>query len=189
VVQIAAVTHEPSAFRYLKNPSEAVMLAALQGGDISIINDIQNPSDKVLEVIINLLNNASDNDLIELLNNQPRYVRYIDNLSVEVKDRIFIAAPHEVLHLLKSPPSEALLYVIESQSRMRVGNILAVLIKILNVIPSEQIQLAVVKKNGQAIKYVENPSEVVQLAAVYQDPQAILSIKNPTENVIKLYEG
>ena len=48
---------------------------------------------------------------------------------------------------------------------------------------AEQAQLAAVRKNGRAIKYIENPSESVQLAAVRQDGRAIKYIENPSESV------
>ena len=47
--------------------------------------------------------------------------------------------------------------------------------------PSEQLQLAAVRKNGYAIRYIKNPSEKVQLAAVQQDVEALEYIKNPSE--------
>jgi len=54
---------------------------------------------------------------------------------------------------------------------------------ILNQHPSEAIQLAAVKKDGLAIKYLKNPSEAIQLAAVQQDGLAIKYLKNPSEAV------
>jgi len=39
--------------------------------------------------------------------------------------------------------------------------------------PSEQVQLAAVQQNGNAIEYIDNPSEAVQLAAVQQNGNAI----------------
>ena len=49
--------------------------------------------------------------------------------------------------------------------------------------PTEAEQLAAVKKDGYAIKYIKNPSEQVQLAAVSQEAYAIDYIKNPSEQV------
>ena len=49
--------------------------------------------------------------------------------------------------------------------------------------PTEAKQLATVKKDGYAIKYIKNPSEQVQLAAVSQEAYAIDYIKNPSEQV------
>ena len=47
----------------------------------------------------------------------------------------------------------------------------------------ESEQLAAVKQNYYAIRYIENPSEKVQLAAVNQDGCAIKYIDNPTISV------
>ena len=49
--------------------------------------------------------------------------------------------------------------------------------------PTEAEQLATVKKDGYAIKYIKNPSEQVQLAAVSQVGYAVSYIKNPSEKV------
>ena len=51
--------------------------------------------------------------------------------------------------------------------------------------PSEEVKLAAVKENREAIKYIENPSEEVQLAAVKENRMAIEYIENPSEEVIK----
>jgi DNA-dependent RNA polymerase auxiliary subunit epsilon len=49
--------------------------------------------------------------------------------------------------------------------------------------PSEEVQLAAVQQNGYAIEYIKNPSEQVQLAAVQEFGSAIRYIKNPSEQV------
>jgi hypothetical protein len=49
--------------------------------------------------------------------------------------------------------------------------------------PSEALKLAAVKQNGRAIQYIRGPSEAVQLAAVQQDEDAIRDIENPSERV------
>ena len=49
--------------------------------------------------------------------------------------------------------------------------------------PSEEVQLAAVKQNGHAIQYIDNPSEEVQLAAVKRNGYAVDYIKNPSEEV------
>jgi protein tyrosine phosphatase (PTP) superfamily phosphohydrolase (DUF442 family) len=49
--------------------------------------------------------------------------------------------------------------------------------------PSEEVQLAAVKQDGIAIKHIDNPSEEVQLAAVKQNRWVIDSIDNPSEEV------
>ena len=49
--------------------------------------------------------------------------------------------------------------------------------------PSEQVQVAAVSQEAYAIDYIKNPSEQVQLVAVKQEPFAIKYIKNPTKQV------
>ena len=48
---------------------------------------------------------------------------------------------------------------------------------------NEELQLKVVKKDGDAIQFIKNPSEKVQLEAVKQRGWAIQFIKNPSEKV------
>ena len=54
---------------------------------------------------------------------------------------------------------------------------------ILNLNPTEKMQLAAVTENSYAIQYIKNPSEAVQLAAVTQSGHVIQWIKNPSEAV------
>lgn len=49
--------------------------------------------------------------------------------------------------------------------------------------PSEDVQLAAVKKDSRAIGKIENPTERVQLLAVEKRPPIIKEIANPTERV------
>jgi hypothetical protein len=49
--------------------------------------------------------------------------------------------------------------------------------------PSEQVQLAAVNRDSDAIAYIKNPSEQVQIAAVNRDGYAIQYIKKPSEQV------
>jgi|19_taG_2_1085344.scaffolds.fasta_scaffold23979_2 hypothetical protein len=49
--------------------------------------------------------------------------------------------------------------------------------------PLEEVQLKAVKDCGGAIEYIHNPSEAVQLAAVKQDGYAIEHIDNPSDEV------
>ena len=48
-------------------------------------------------------------------------------------------------------------------------------------VPSQDIQLAAVTQNGNAVGYIETPSPDVQLAAVTQNGNAVQYIKSPTE--------
>ena len=51
------------------------------------------------------------------------------------------------------------------------------------VFDNEDLQLKAVKKNGLAIRYIENASEKVKLAAVKEDGCSIYFIENPSEKV------
>jgi hypothetical protein len=52
--------------------------------------------------------------------------------------------------------------------------------------PSEEVQLAAVKKLGSSIQYIQNPSEKVQLAVIEQDPYSIRFIENTSGKVKQL---
>ncbi len=49
--------------------------------------------------------------------------------------------------------------------------------------PSKEAQLAAVKQNGEIIGEIDNPSKEIQLAAVKQNGNAIYYIKKPSEEV------
>ena len=49
--------------------------------------------------------------------------------------------------------------------------------------PSNESQIAAVKRDANEIKYIENPSEEIQLAAVEEDGSAIQFIRNPSEKI------
>jgi hypothetical protein len=53
----------------------------------------------------------------------------------------------------------------------------------INENPSQELQLAAVEQNADAIEYIKNPSETVQLAAVEQNRFAVYHIKNPSDRV------
>jgi hypothetical protein len=53
---------------------------------------------------------------------------------------------------------------------------------------SEQIQLAMIKRNYSELKYIKNPSEAVQLEAVKQHVDSIRYIKNPSQAVLDYVE-
>jgi hypothetical protein len=54
---------------------------------------------------------------------------------------------------------------------------------VLNQNPSPEVQMAAVKQNSRAIRYIKNPSPEVQMAAVKQNSRAIQYINNPSPKV------
>jgi len=63
--------------------------------------------------------------------------------------------------------------VVQLAAVKRNGDAIAYIIKILGHDPSEAVQLAAVKRNGYVIDYIKNPSEVVQLAVMKRNGYAI----------------
>jgi len=49
---------------------------------------------------------------------------------------------------------------------------------------TEELRLSAVKRDGNAIEFIENPSEEVKLTAVEQRKGAILYINNLTQKVL-----
>ncbi len=47
-MQIAAVTHDPHAYKYITNPRESVKLAAVRAHGIQMLHEIKNPSEQVI---------------------------------------------------------------------------------------------------------------------------------------------
>jgi len=47
-MQIAAVTHDPDAYKYITNPCESVKLATVRAHGIQMLREIKNPSEQVI---------------------------------------------------------------------------------------------------------------------------------------------
>jgi hypothetical protein len=58
-------------------------------------------------------------------------------------------------------------------------------LKYIRYIASSDVQLAAVEKDGYAIEYIKNPSEELQIIAVKSSPMSIEMIKHPSAAVQK----
>ena len=159
--QILYKIFEPIAIKHLylpliKNPSEAVQLAAVKQ-NVWAIDDIKNPSEAMQLAAVNQNGDA---------------IQYIKNPSEDVK----LAAVQQDARAIRyiKNPSEAM----QLAAVNRYGGVIRYIKK-----PSEDVQLAAVNQDGHAIKYIKNPSEDVQLAAVNQNGNVIRFIKKPTISV------
>jgi hypothetical protein len=159
---LKAVRQESSAYYYINNPSEAVMLLALKHSlydeTYQIFKRIDNPTEAVQLAAVKL----QEGELIEYIKNPTEAVQL-----AAVKNSAF------AIEYIKNPTEAVQLAAVKGD---------AYVIEYINN-PSEAVQLAAVKKDGQAIEYINNPSEAVQLAAVKQDGWALKYIKNPSEAV------
>lgn len=179
-----------SIIRYIKNPSEAVQLAAVKHaryGDA--IKYIENPSEAVQLAAVNenadsirFIENPSEAAQIATVEQDGYAIRFLKDPSEAVQ----MAAVNRngmVIHYIKNP-SEAVQMAAVKQD----GNTIRYIEN-----PSEAVQLAAVKLDGSDIEYIKNPSEIVQMIAVKQNASVIKYIRNPTEAVqlaaIKQYAG
>jgi hypothetical protein len=147
---------------YIKNPSEAVQLAAVQKNG-KIIEHIQNPSEAVQ---------------LAAVQEDGFAISYIQNPSEEVQ---LAAVQHYSLAIQYiKDPSEAVQLAAAKNNGWWALDIIEN--------PSEAVQMAAVQQNGTAIEHVENPSEAVQLEAVKNNVNALQYIKNPTPRVLALHK-
>jgi len=177
-VQLAAVNQYWYAIRYIKNPSEAVQLAAVSE-NWRAIQYIDNPSEAVQLVAV-----KADGDAIQYIKKPTEAVQIaaVSNswnaiyLIVNPSEAVQLAAVNrkgKAIQFIKNPSEAAQLVAVKSDENT--------IEYIKN--PSEAVQLAAVNAHGFAIEYIKNPSEAVQLAAVKEDGFAIGYIENPSEAV------
>ena len=184
-IQLAAVARRDteedenvSAIKYIKNPSEAVQMAAVnQNGHT--IQYIKNPTEAVQMTAVNKngltikhIPNPGEAVQMAAVNKNGLAIGYISNPSEAVQ----LAAVNRngfALRHIKNP-SEAIQMAAVNHDGFAIGDIKN---------PSEDIQMAAVNQNGISIGSISNPSEAVQMAAVNQNGKAIKYIENPTPSV------
>ena len=150
-VQIELVKDDANNIKRIKNPSEAVQLAAVQKQGHSI------------EYIINKGITPSETVQLAAVKQTGYAIEHIDNPS-EAVQLAAIERNGLAIEYIDNPSEQVQLAAVEQNSiAIRV---------IINrgITPSEAAQLAVVQKDGEVIEYIINkgikPSEAVQLAAV-----------------------
>jgi hypothetical protein len=155
-LQLAAIKENADVIKYIENPSEAVQLAAIKE-NADVIKYIENPSEAVQLA-------AVEQDTVAL--------QYIKNPS-EAVQWAAVKQNGRAIEYIKNPSEEMQLVAVKQNGRA---------IEYIKK-PSEAVQLAAVNQKGSAITYIKFPSEAVQLAAVKQDGNAIEYIKKPSEAV------
>ncbi len=136
-------------------------------------------ADKNIELFINP---PSEQEQLDLVNQNGFNIRYIDNPS----ERVQIAAVEENGYSIEDinekgiePSEDVQLAAVEENGDA---------IRYINE-PSERVQIAAVEENGQAIRFIIEkgiePSERVQLAAVEKRPSSIRYIDKPYPSVIE----
>jgi hypothetical protein len=163
---------------WIKNPSEALLLAAVKQ-DGQAIEYIKNPSETVINEAfktyvgaLKYMKNPSEAVQLAAVKRNGYAIEHIENPS-EALQLAAVERNGAAIRYIKNP-SEAVQFAAVKLN----GNAIKYIEN-----PSEALQLEAVKQNGWAIQYIENPSEAVQLAAVKQDGYSIIHIKNPTKRV------
>jgi hypothetical protein len=184
-IQLAAVARRDteedenvSAIKYIKNPSEAVQMAAVnQNGHT--IQYIKNPTEAVQMTAVNKngltikhIPNPGEAVQMAAVNKNGLAIGYISNPGEAVQ----LAAVNRNGFALKhiKNPSEAVQLAAVNHDGFAIEYIKN---------PTEDIQMAAVNQNGISIGNISNPSEAVQMAAVNQNGKAIKYIENPTPSV------
>ncbi len=156
--QLATVTKDGYAIKYIKNPSEQVQLAAV-GQTGNAVSYIKNPSEQVQ---------------LAAVKQEALSIRYINSPS-EQAQLVAVKQDGWNIQYIKNPSEQVQLAAVKQDG--------TAIRYIKN--PSEQVQLAAVEQTWWAINYIDNPSEEVQLAAVKKNIIAIVNMKNPYPSVIK----
>ena len=120
------------------------------------------------------INFLSEEDQIEMLYRHPEYIKYLKKPSEKIQ--MFMAKKYDVFFsYIKNPIKKALLIAasLDGDDILRKSDD-------PNGFP-EEVKLAAIKENGEAIKFLDNPSEEIQLAAITQNPHSRRFIKHPTE--------
>jgi hypothetical protein len=137
-VKIYAVQRSGAAFYKIENPSEAVKMAAVKRND-EILENIDNPSEAIQLAAVTGNGTA---------------IQYLYDKGITPSNEVQIAA-------VKSNAS-ALRYIKN---------------------PSDELQIIAVEKDGRVLERLPNASEAVQLAAIKNKPYTMMYINNPSEAI------
>jgi bifunctional DNase/RNase len=165
--QIAFVTRKPTAITWIKNPSEAVQMAAVENGPYwiiqHIIQKVGNPSEQVQ------LMAAKKNGWWTLKHLLDDKIKPSKTVSYEAIKQNGDAIQHLIDNKIK--PSDELIILALQGHNDTYNNFIEHVLSIKNL--SEPIKIAIVKHYPDALYELDNPSEQVCLAAMTASPLAI----------------
>ncbi len=160
------VQYRSSDIRFIKNPSEAVQMMAVNS-HWKNIGYIKCPHPRVQMAAVKQCHGRRN-----FWKDTP--LNWINNPSHEVQLECVKLTKGYVLRYLKgNPPEEILLAAVRLNGRV---------IKYINK-PSVEMQRIAVVSRGVALKYIKNPSVEMQMIAVQSWRHALKYIKNPSEAV------
>ena len=203
--KILAVTTFGDALRYIDNPSDKVIMAALKY-DASAIRFVDHQTEKQQMMaiktsvwrngynVIDLLKNPSDRVLSLLLVYDPYAIKYIKDPSEKLQ-LMAVRGDGHVIEYIKDPSEKVQLAAIDHDDELievianPTDKVLVAALRhhpgfiehIDN--PTEIMQMTVVKRDAYMISFIDNPTLKVQLYAVKQDASVISEIEDPPEEV------
>ena len=164
--------------KYIKNPTEAVQLKAVESRGLCI-KYIENPTEAVqLKVVSNIghyikhIKNPSEAVKIAAVGQNGYSLRCIQDPSEELKI-LGIKQTGCAIQFIENPSEELKMLAArqDGHSILYIEN------------PSEAVKMLAVEQDGTSIQFIENPSESLKIAAVRQDSSAIQFIENPSDDV------
>ncbi len=164
-MQIKALSRFDYNLDYIKNPTEAVKIHAVQRSGTAFYQ-IENPSEAVKMAavkrngeILEAIENPSEAIQLAAVTENGRSIQYLYDKGITPSNEVQIAAIKQygdALRYIKNPSDELQIIAVEKDGRMleRLPN------------ASEAVQLAAIKNKPYTMMYINNPSEAIQLAAL-----------------------
>jgi hypothetical protein len=169
-------SHGPQVF------PEAIALAAVRGEANTIIQYIKNPSRAVLTAAvrqdsyaIQFIDNPSPELQMMAVRQNGYAIQFVDDPSPELQ----MAAVQDdgtAIQVINNPSPELQMMAVRQNGTA---------IQFIDN-PSPELQMAAVQDDGTAINYIDNPSLELQMAAVRRDGTSIQFIDNPAPEVVAL---
>jgi len=176
-VQLAAVKIDAQLIRHIKNPSEAVQLKAVRG-HLYAIRYIKTPTKTVkIEAEARRIRSMKS-AILSKTNLWPELTLGVRNPTEwheisEAAQLLAVEYKPEYIEYIKNP-TEAVQLVAVKQFGLTIKYIKN---------PTEAVQLLALKKDGTYLKYIKKPTKAVQLWAVKQGGRYIEYIKKPHRSV------
>ena len=194
--QLKLVNKDPFFLRFIENPSDAALEAAV-AKEPTVIRIIKNPSYKLQHSAVSTSYRAiafiknPDVELQRIAIEKSRLALLrIENVDPEIQKEVVKKNPTSI-GLIRHPTEEACNLALDQNIglirdinnpteavQLRVVNYDPDLIEYIKR-PSINVQLAAVKKNYNSIRFIPRPSLEVQLAAIEVSENAIKFIRNP----------
>ena len=160
--QLAAISNDPDALLFIKNPTDKVRMKAIEGKG-EVIGYFSHPSKEECMAAVKQNGKA----LLEI-----SYYRDGEYVDPDIINQAIISSPDVFAHIPNERMTEEIIILALNQDINTIHYI------IVEDYITENVMLEVVKKNGIFIRLFDNPSEKVKRVAVAQNKFAKLYIKS-----------